>query len=110
MVLVVISLLFILSVPFYISEYLLGETILVAPVLTEGATSRHIYLPAGIWFEEGDRTRPVEGPTWLRNYSAPIDTLPYFIRDVTSVVDSQASLLSSAILVALCVIANIVNY
>ena len=30
------------------TEFLLGDTLLVAPVLEQGATSRDIYLPAGI--------------------------------------------------------------
>ncbi|KPJ04462.1 putative family 31 glucosidase KIAA1161 [Papilio xuthus] len=61
-------------------EYLLGENILVAPVLEEGATSRDIYLPAGVWWEEGDREREVVGPTWIRDFPAPLDVLPYFVR------------------------------
>lgn len=40
-----------------LSEYLLGEKILVAPVLTEGAVSRDIYLPSGTWYEEGDTSK-----------------------------------------------------
>lgn len=31
------------------SEYLLGDRILVAPVLDEGAVSRDVYLPPGQW-------------------------------------------------------------
>lgn len=79
-------------------EYILAETILVAPILTEGATSRDIYLPAGTWFEEGDTNRTVEGPVWLRNYPAPLDTLPYFVKEVTESPNSQASLSNSVIL------------
>ncbi|XP_021194261.3 myogenesis-regulating glycosidase [Helicoverpa armigera] len=90
-------------------EYLLGESILVAPVLTEGARSRDIYLPAGTWYEEGDRERVVEGPTWLRNYPAPLDVLPYFIRDTTKIADSSVSLYTSVALVLLGLIANVIN-
>jgi alpha-glucosidase len=32
-------------------EWMFGDSILVAPVLAEGATSREIYLPAGDWFD-----------------------------------------------------------
>ncbi|CAB3244188.1 unnamed protein product [Arctia plantaginis] len=85
-------------------EYLLAETILVAPILTEGATSRDIYLPAGTWFEEGDHNRTVEGPTWLRNYPAPLDTLPYFVKEVTESPNSQASISNSIFLVSMGII------
>lgn len=32
-------------------EYLLGENLLVAPLLEENATSRQVYLPEGVWQE-----------------------------------------------------------
>ncbi|XP_029165479.1 myogenesis-regulating glycosidase-like [Nylanderia fulva] len=60
-------------------EYLLGETILVAPVIEEGAISRDIYFPAGIWLDL-NRETIIRGPKWLRNYPAPLDTLPYFLK------------------------------
>ncbi|XP_049764874.1 myogenesis-regulating glycosidase-like [Schistocerca cancellata] len=63
------------------SEYLLGEDILVAPVLEEGAVSRDIYLPSGNWTDEVDPEHPIiEGPIWLTNYPAPLNVLPYFTR------------------------------
>ncbi|XP_059486374.1 myogenesis-regulating glycosidase-like [Neocloeon triangulifer] len=70
------------------SEFLLGENILVAPVLEKGATSRDIYLPAGVWREGfgDDESRPIhEGPVWLRNFSAPLRHLPFFQRATTLV-------------------------
>ncbi|XP_011139397.1 myogenesis-regulating glycosidase isoform X2 [Harpegnathos saltator] len=60
-------------------EYLLGDSILVAPVIEEGAVTRDIYLPAGIWLDPKREVISI-GPKWLRNYSAPLDILPYFIR------------------------------
>ncbi|XP_049766160.1 myogenesis-regulating glycosidase-like [Schistocerca cancellata] len=63
------------------SEFLLGEDLLVAPVLEEGAVSRDIYLPKGIWRDEADPKHPIiDGPIWLTNYSAPLSVLPYFTR------------------------------
>lgn len=50
-------------------EFLLGEALLVAPVTTEGARSRQVYLPAGTWFHvwtgatfEGPATVEVDAP------------------------------------------------
>lgn len=50
-------------------QYILGDALLVAPVIEEGATSRSVYLPRGTWFhlwsgEEfaGEQTVTVEAP------------------------------------------------
>ncbi|MBX7191126.1 MAG: hypothetical protein K1X94_03660 [Sandaracinaceae bacterium] len=50
-------------------EYLIGDTLLVAPVLNEGQTSREVYLPPGTWFHvwtgtsyEGGRSITIEAP------------------------------------------------
>ncbi|XP_075979913.1 myogenesis-regulating glycosidase-like isoform X2 [Anticarsia gemmatalis] len=59
-------------------EFLLGEKILAAPVLVEDAVSRDIYLPRGNW-RDGNTCVIIQGPIWLRDYPAPLDTLPYFI-------------------------------
>lgn len=62
-------------------EYLLGDDILVAPVMDEGATSRDIYLPVGNWRDEADPQHEVHtGPKWLNGYQADLFTLPYFTR------------------------------
>ncbi|XP_065225168.1 myogenesis-regulating glycosidase-like [Planococcus citri] len=63
------------------SEFMLGEEVLVAPVLTKGAKSRDIYLPKGIW-QDGNhkKEKKINGPKWLRSYKADLDTLPYFIK------------------------------
>ncbi|KAK4005613.1 hypothetical protein OUZ56_007313 [Daphnia magna] len=63
------------------SEYLLGDDVLVAPVLQTGAVTKDIYLPKGVWRDEADPSHPVyTGPMWLYSYSAPLDILPYFTR------------------------------
>ncbi|XP_053611425.1 myogenesis-regulating glycosidase-like isoform X2 [Plodia interpunctella] len=58
-------------------EFLLGEKILAAPVVEEGAVSRNIYLPKGTW-RDGVSGELHQGPLWLNDYPAPLDTLPYF--------------------------------
>jgi alpha-glucosidase (family GH31 glycosyl hydrolase) len=60
-------------------EFMLGPDVLVAPVLTKGATTRDLYLPAGRWRELGGATA-VDGGQWLRKHPAPLDTLPVFVR------------------------------
>jgi alpha-glucosidase (family GH31 glycosyl hydrolase) len=60
------------------SEYLFGDSLLVAPVLERGARRRMVYLPVGEWVDYWSR-EIYEGPTWL-NYPAPLEILPIFIR------------------------------
>ncbi|KAL1505266.1 hypothetical protein ABEB36_004867 [Hypothenemus hampei] len=62
-------------------EFLLGDTILVAPVMEEGATSRMVYLPKGTWIDGNNETVNYSGPISL-NYSAPLSVLPYFIKQI----------------------------
>lgn len=63
------------------TEFLLGDDVLVAPVLEKGSLERDIYLPVGTWRDEADPAHPTyAGPIWLTSYPAPLDTLPYFTR------------------------------
>ena len=49
------------------TEFLLGNDLLVAPVLDEGAVTRDIYLPTGAWRDEANPEHPVyNGPIWIR--------------------------------------------
>ncbi|ODN06546.1 hypothetical protein Ocin01_00145 [Orchesella cincta] len=59
--------------------YMLGDNILVAPVVVEGAVSRNIYLPAGTW-TSGVDGEVVTGPRWLNDYPVPLNVVPYFIK------------------------------
>jgi alpha-D-xyloside xylohydrolase len=60
------------------SEYLFGDSFLVAPVLERGARRRMVYLPVGDWVDYWSREIH-QGPAWL-NYPAPLEILPLFIR------------------------------
>jgi alpha-glucosidase (family GH31 glycosyl hydrolase) len=73
------------------SEFLLGEDILVAPVLDEGAISRDIYLPTGQW-DDKLRSRTIIGPKWLKNYTVALNELAYFTRVPNITNDSSESL------------------
>lgn len=59
-------------------QYMLGDTILVAPIVKEGAKKRDVYLPIGKW-KDGNSEEIHEGKKWI-SYSADLDTLPYFIK------------------------------
>lgn len=60
-------------------EYMFGPAFLVAPVIEQGETSRTVYLPAGAdWYNYWTNERLHGGQTI--QVSAPIDTLPLFIR------------------------------
>jgi len=58
--------------------FLLGESLLVAPILQEGARGRELQLPAGSWYELSSGAR-FEGPAriWL---SAELDQIPILVR------------------------------
>jgi alpha-glucosidase (family GH31 glycosyl hydrolase) len=59
-------------------EYLWGRDVLVAPVVEQGATSRNIYLPRGVWYDFWTNER-LEGG---REITRPVDleTMPLYVR------------------------------
>lgn len=61
-------------------EYLIGEMILVAPIIEAGAIERDIYLPHGTWRSYWDASEIYKGGQILENYPAPLETLPMFIK------------------------------
>jgi len=76
-------------------EYLLGEKILVAPVIAKGATTRSLYLPKGAWVdywtgELFDGGRQVEVP-------APLDRIPILVRagSLIPLIDPETETLAS---------------
>ena len=58
-------------------EWLLGPDILVAPVVEQGASSRHVYFPRGCWRAPGGKR--YGGPASIE-VAAPLGTLSWFIR------------------------------
>jgi alpha-D-xyloside xylohydrolase len=60
-------------------EYMFGPALLVAPVVEQGMTSRQVYLPAGTdWYNVWTNEKVHGGQAVT--VSAPIDTLPLFVR------------------------------
>lgn len=59
-------------------QYLLGDALLVAPVLDEGATEVRLWLPAGTWVDwwTGERR---EGGQW-HTVPAAVEDIPVFVR------------------------------
>jgi alpha-glucosidase (family GH31 glycosyl hydrolase) len=60
-------------------QFMLGDDLLVAPVVQKGATVRDVYLPAGKW-RDLENGKIVEGGAWLRKHPAPLEVLPVFVR------------------------------
>ena len=60
-------------------QYLWGRSVLVAPVIEKGATSRRVYLPRAAWYDFWTQER-VEGG---REISRPVDleTIPLYVRE-----------------------------
>ena len=60
-------------------EFMFGPALLIAPVTEQGRTSREVYLPAGTdWYNFWTNERVRGGQRIM--VSAPIDTLPIFVR------------------------------
>lgn len=62
-------------------EYMIGNDILVAPIVTEGATERLVYLPAGQWVDFWSHAEYDGQQSIVVN--APLDRLPMFVKKNT---------------------------
>ncbi|MEV6205615.1 TIM-barrel domain-containing protein [Kitasatospora sp. NPDC051914] len=60
-------------------QFMAGDSFLVAPVVSDTAVRDGIYLPAGNWTDYWTG-KVYTGPGWLNGYSAPLDTLPLFVK------------------------------
>jgi alpha-glucosidase len=58
--------------------YLVGDALLVAPILQKGAVSRSVYLPAGQWYDFWTNTGITGGR--MITVKAPLERLPLFVR------------------------------
>ena len=60
------------------SEYLVGEKLLVAPVLEQGASERAVYLPRGEWYDMSSGKKFKGKKSIVAN--APIDVCPMYAK------------------------------
>lgn len=59
-------------------EFLVGEQLLVAPVVEQGAVKRMVYLPEGIWYDYWTH-KEYQGKEYYL-VDAPLDTCPLFVK------------------------------
>lgn len=60
------------------SQYMLGESLMVAPVTTKGAEEWEVYLPRGVWYDYWTGKQYAGGKNIM--VSAPLDTIPLFVK------------------------------
>ncbi|MEV7830987.1 TIM-barrel domain-containing protein [Streptomyces subrutilus] len=60
-------------------QFMAGDSLLVAPVVSATTVRDGIYLPAGTWTDYWTG-RTYAGPGWLNGYRAPLETLPLFVK------------------------------
>jgi alpha-glucosidase (family GH31 glycosyl hydrolase) len=63
-------------------QFMLGPSLLVAPVFVPEGEETEYYLPVGRWTSYFHPERVVNGPTWIREV-VPIDELPVWVRPNT---------------------------
>ncbi|CAK5279557.1 unnamed protein product [Mycena citricolor] len=63
-------------------QYMLGPSLLVAPVFVDVNEEVEYYLPAGTWTSFWHPERVVKGPVWLSEL-VPIDEIPVWVKDGT---------------------------
>lgn len=59
------------------NEFLIGEDILVAPILNPGIFERELYLPAGVW-RDGIDGKLRKGARWIHNYGIQLNEISWF--------------------------------
>ena len=59
-------------------QFIIGNDLLVAPILFPGQTQRMVYLPKGIWYDYWTNKR-YDGGTTIK-VDAPMDVVPMFVR------------------------------
>ncbi|KDR73473.1 hypothetical protein GALMADRAFT_251161 [Galerina marginata CBS 339.88] len=63
-------------------QYMLGPSLLVAPVFVPLEEEAEYYIPAGRWTSFFHPERTIDGPQWVREH-VPIDEIPVWVRPGT---------------------------
>lgn len=61
-------------------EYMWGDEVLVAPVMKQGATTKDVLFPAGVWIDFYKPRERYQGPG-AATVEAPLDKLPLFVKE-----------------------------
>lgn len=61
------------------SQFLIGDAMVVAPILEDNGRQRDVYLPKGEW-ADNLRSRVYSGPLWLRDYHVALNEIATFSR------------------------------
>lgn len=61
------------------SQFLIGDDLMVAPVLEPGKQERDIYLPAGRWRSYKGERFDIKEPLHLTDYPVDLDEIAYFV-------------------------------
>lgn len=59
-------------------EFMVGDRILVAPVVCQGMSRRMVYLPEGVWYDYWTDEK-FSGPVWVIR-EAPLDVCPIYVK------------------------------
>jgi alpha-glucosidase len=59
-------------------EFMIGDDLLVAPIVKPDVTRRLVYLPKGVWYDYWTNKK-YEGGTMIA-FGAPLETVPMFVR------------------------------
>ena len=62
-------------------EFMVGNHLLVAPVVEQGARKRMVYLPDGVWYDYWTHTEYKGGQYYI--VDAPLDVCPIFVKEGT---------------------------
>ncbi|XP_022106979.1 uncharacterized protein LOC110988061 [Acanthaster planci] len=85
------------------SEFLIGNDMLVAPVLDPGLLKRQVYLPEGKWADQLHGTT-LDGGAWVE-VDALLDQVPYFTRTTFSMLSKRRIIIAVVTVVLLCAVA-----